>query len=130
MLIEDYFLHVERILTLCSQVERVTLTKEKRAPHIGFVKGEIVFSGGSRLFMMEFVHTEPGICKTKYRYHCQDAAGHLLFRYDHAPHHHTETFPAHKQIFHSATGETVMAAHPPTIEALLDEIVRREAQGG
>ena len=53
MLIEDYFLHVERILTLCSQVERVTLTKEKRAPHIGFVKGEIVFSGGSRLFMME-----------------------------------------------------------------------------
>ena len=129
MLIEEYFLHLERLLTLCPQVERVTLTKEKRAPSIGFVKGEIVFAGGSQLFIMEFVHTEPGIFKAKYRYHYQDAAGHPLWRYDNAPHYRTETFPDHKHTFHSAAGETVSAAHSPTIEALLDEIAGLEAKG-
>jgi Family of unknown function (DUF6516) len=129
LLIEEYFLHLERLLTLCPQVERVTLTKEKRAPHIGFVKGEIVFAGGTQLFMMEFVHTEPGVCKTKYRYHCQDAMGHPLFRYDNAPHHHTETFPDHKHTFSSSAREAVIAAHPPTIEALLEEIIGLEAKG-
>jgi hypothetical protein len=105
----------------------MTLTKEKRAPHIGLVKGEIAFSGGLQLFIMEFVHTEPRVIKTKYRYHCQDTAGNPIFRYDNAPHHSTETFPNHKHNFSSSTGETAIAAHPPTLEALLDEIIRIEA---
>ena len=47
---------------------------------------------------------------------------------DNAPY-HTETFPNHKHTLHSAVGETVMAAHPPTIEALLEKIVGLEAKG-
>lgn len=123
MLIEDYFLHLERVLASYSQIEQVTLTKEKRAPHIGFVKGTITFSGGVQLFIMEFVHTDPRIFKPKYRYHCQAAAGTPIFRYDNAPHHFTETFPSHKHSFSPASGETVTAAHPPHVAALLDEIV-------
>ena len=99
MLIEDYFLHLERALAACPQIEYRVLTKEKRAPYIGLVKGEIVFSGGLQLFLMEFVRTEPRVAKTKYRYHCQDTAGNPIFRYDNAPHHSTETFPNHKHIF-------------------------------
>ena len=99
MLIEEYFLRLEQVLTFCPQVAHMTLTKEKRAPYLGFVKGEIVFSGGIQLFIMEFVHTEPGVIKTKYRYHCQDATGNPLFRYDNAPHHPIETFPHHKHTF-------------------------------
>ena len=126
-MIEDYFLHLERVLSSYPQIEQVTLTKEKRAPHIGFVKGNIVFSGGVQLFLMEFVHTEPRIFKTKYRYHCQDAAGNSIFRYDNAPHHFTETFPHHKHTFSPSAGEAVTAAHTPTIAALLHEIVGLEA---
>ena len=129
MLIEDYFLSLERLLTSCSQIQRVTLTKEKRAPAIGLVKGEIVFSGGLQLFIMEFVRTEPRVAKTKYRYHCQDASGTPIFRYDNAPHHSTATFPNHKHVFSSSAGETIIAAHPPTIDTLLDEIIQLEAKG-
>ena len=124
MLIEEYFLSLERVLVSCPQIQRVTLTKEKRAPDIGLVKGEIVFSGGLQLFIMEFVRTEPRVVKTKYRYHCQDASGTPIFRYDNAPHHFTETFPNHKHVFNASAEETITAAHPPTIDALLDEITQ------
>jgi hypothetical protein len=107
----------------------VTLTKEKRAPDIGLVKGEMVFSGGRQLFIMEFVRTEPRVAKTKYRYHYQDASGAPIFRYDNAPHHFTETFPDHKHVFSSSAGETITAAHPTTIDALLEEVTQLEAKG-
>ena len=124
-----YFLSLEQVLAACPQIQRATLTKEKRAPHIGLVKGALVFSRGLRLFVMEFVRTEPRVAKTKYRYHCQDASGTPIFQYDNAPHHFTGTFPNHKHIFSSSAGETITAAHPPTIDALLDEITQLEAKG-
>jgi hypothetical protein len=51
-----------------------------------------------------------------------------MFRYDHAPHHFTETFPDYKHVFSSSAGETITAAYPPTIDALLDEITQLEAK--
>jgi len=128
VLIEEYFLRLDRVLASYPQIERMTITKEKRAPHIGLVKGEIVFAGGLQLFLMEFIRTEPHLIKTKYRYHCQDMAGAALFRYDNAPHHHTDTFPNHKHTF-AAVGEIISAAHPPSIEALLDEVAQYGAAG-
>lgn len=121
MLIEEYFVHLEEALASCPQVAQTTLTKEKRAPHIGFVKGTIVFSQGLQLFIMEFVRTEPRLAKTKYRYHCQDAKGRLLFRYDDAPHHHNDTFPHHKHV-QTDKGETIIPSSPPSLAALLDEV--------
>jgi hypothetical protein len=129
LLVEEYFLALERVLASYPQIQRVTLTKEKRAPDIGLVKGEIVFSGGCQLFTMKFVRTEPRVAKTKYRYHCQDASGAPIFRYNNAPHHFTETFPDHKHVFSSSAGETITAAHPPTIDALLEEVTQLEAKG-
>ena len=131
MLIEEYFARLEQTLASCSYVVQTTLNKEKRAPHIGFVKGTIVFSQGIQLSIMEFVWTEPRLKKTKYRYHCQDATRKLLFRYDNAPHHQTRTFPHHKHIRTTTKGETIIAGSPPSIEALVDEIVdliEQEAQ--
>lgn len=129
MLIEEYFLHLERVLASCPQIVHMTLTKEKRAPYIGFVKGEVVFANGVQLFIMEFVHTEPRVIKTKYRYHCQNARGTPLFRYDNAPHHSIETFPHHKHTFGPSAGETVIAARPSTLEAILDEVVGLVTKG-
>ena len=98
MLIEEYFVHLERTFAACLYMTQTTLTKEKRALHIGFIKGTATFTQGIRLFLMEFVRTEPRLVKTKYRYHCQNAKGNLLFRYDNAPHHRTSTFPYHKHV--------------------------------
>ena len=122
MLIEEYFVRLEQTLASCPYVVQTTLAKEKRAPHIGFVKGVIVFSQDIQLFIMEFIRTEPRLVKTKYRYRCQDAAGKLLFRYDNAPHHQTSTFPHHKHVRTATKGETVVASSSPSIEALLDEV--------
>ena len=123
MLIEEYFVRLEQTLASYPHIVQTTLTKDKRAPHIGFVKGTVVFSEGIQLFIMEFVRTEPRLVKTKYRYHCQNAAGKLLFRYDDAPHHQTATFPHHKHVGAVTKGETIVASSPPSIEAVLDEVI-------
>jgi hypothetical protein len=123
LLIDQYFVRLEQTLASHPHVVQTTLTKDKRAPHIGFVKGTVLFSQGIQLSVMEFVQTEPRLVKTKYRYHCQDAKGKLLFRYDNAPHHQTSTFPHHKHVRMGAKRETIVASLPPSIEALLDEVV-------
>ena len=124
MLIEEYFVRLERTFAACLHVTQTSLTKEKRAPHIGFVKGTVTFTQGIELFLMEFIQTEPRLVKTKYRYHCQTARGKLLFRYDNAPHHETSTFPHHKHLRTPARGERIIASKPPTIESVLDEIAK------
>ena len=123
MLIEEYFVHLERTFASCPRVIETTFTKEKRAPHIGFVKGTIVFSQGIELFLMEFVRTQPRLVKTKYRYYCQDASGKLLFHYDNAPHPRVSTFPHHKHVRIVAEGETIVASSSPSIARLVDEVV-------
>jgi len=122
LLIEEYFVHLEEVLASCPQVVQTALIKEKRAPHIGFVKGVIVFDQGLQLFIMKFVRTEPRLAKTKYRYHCQDAKGKLLFRYDDAPHHRSDSFPHHKHL-QTDQGEIISSSSPPSLAALLNEVL-------
>jgi hypothetical protein len=55
-----------------------------------------------------------------YRYHWQDVAGRLIFRYDDAPHYpEIETFPHHKHI-----GESVIASDRPDLTGLIEDIHR------
>ena len=123
MLIEEYFVRLERTFASCLYITQTALTKEKRALHIGFIKGTVAFTQGIQLFLMEFVHTEPRLVKTKYRYHCQNAKGNLLFRYDNAPHHRINTFPHHKHVRTARGGERIIPGGPPTIETVLSEII-------
>jgi hypothetical protein len=67
------------------------------------------------LFTSETPH---GINIDKYRFHYMSAAGHMIFRYDNAPHHpETDSFPHHKHI-----PDKVMPSSVPTIRNLLNEI--------
>jgi 2'-5' RNA ligase len=83
-------------------------------------ESELHFYNGSRLSIV--VQLEP-VGKQAYnrvncKYHYQDAAGNLIFRYDNAPHHsHLATFPAHKHI-----GDRVVEAEPPELNEVLREI--------
>lgn len=55
-----------------------------------------------------------------YRYHWQDVAARLIFRYDDAPHYpEIDTFPHHKHI-----GETVIASERPHLPDVIEEIQR------
>ncbi len=55
-----------------------------------------------------------------YRYHWQDPTGHLILRYDNAPHHQEiGTYPHHKHV-----AETVVTSQRPSVPDLLKEIQR------
>jgi hypothetical protein len=58
--------------------------------------------------------------KDRYSYHYQKSDTSLTFRYDNAPHHpEVETFPHHK---HVGSDENVIAAQPPDLSDVLNEI--------
>ncbi len=79
----------------------------------------IRFYDNSRLQIVEKLSVETyALIKTRYAYHYQDADGMLIFRYDNAPHHpEIETHPHHKH-----DGDKVIAAYPPDISEVLQEI--------
>jgi hypothetical protein len=60
------------------------------------------------------------VVKSRYSYHYQNSEGKLIFRYDNAPHYpEIETHPHHK---HVGSDENVIAAQPPDLSDVLNEI--------
>ena len=89
------------------------------AVDIGTIHGILRFYDGSRLIFDEEVRLTKGrLVKGDYRYHYQDAAGNLIFRYDNAPHHReVSTFPHHKH-----TPEGIVPSEMPDLVEILREI--------
>ncbi len=84
------------------------------------VIGEVHFYDGSPLSLVE--QLEPvgrqEFKRVNYKFHYQDTAGNMIFRYDNSPHYpHLATFPAHKHV-----GNTVVEAEPPDLNEVLAEI--------
>lgn len=77
------------------------------------------FADHSLLEISEALAVEGGsVTWLCYRYHWQHATGHLILRYDNAPHHpEVGTFPHHKHL-----RETVVASQRPALPDLLTEI--------
>jgi hypothetical protein len=88
----------------------------------------VTLADGSLVEMTERVVAAQGIFEiTKYRHHWQDTNGHLIKRWDNAPHHPTvDTFPHH---LHDGA-ETRVVGHPPItgLEVLQRILVQIEAQ--
>ncbi len=80
----------------------------------GFMKGRILFIDGSILEFLEYIKGDAWL---KYRFHCMNYQGALIFRYDNAPHHCVSTFPDHKH-----TPNEVMAASSKELLCVIDEI--------
>lgn len=79
------------------------------------------FADSSFLEISEALAVEGGrLTWLSYRYHWQDATGHLVFRYDNAPHHQeVGSFPHHKHL-----RDRVIASERPVVPDLLAEIQR------
>jgi len=119
VLITEYFQRIESQVAGCIHVVESTLLKDKRSLHIGIIEGELIFAEESVLHFIEFVNVKENIEVYRYSYHYQDRNGHLIFRYDMAPHHREiQTFPHHKH----TPSKKVIEATCPTLEQVLDEI--------
>ncbi len=71
-----------------------------------YIRGMLTLVGGFELHLAEYVVTEPGLQRLKYRYHLQRTNGTMLARWDNVSHHHDlNTFPDHR---HNASG----SVHP------------------
>lgn len=84
------------------------------------LKGELRFYDGSQLSFFEQLEQvgKQNFKRVNYKFHYQDTAGNIIFRYDNSPHYpHLATFPAHKHV-----GNTVVEAEPPDLNEVLTKI--------
>ena len=86
MLVEIYFERIRKLLTNSAMIQTFELDTEKRTESLGFIRGNINFIDGSRLYIREFVEVEISINRGKYSYHYINQKGDLIFRYDNASH--------------------------------------------
>jgi hypothetical protein len=116
-MIDDYFENLEKtILDFKHIINSYTIFKKAYNEKQGYIKGDIVFKGNSRLCLLEVKDTEI-ISKTKYRYQYMDKGNRLIFRYDNAFHHkELRTFPNHKH----TNNEVCETLEPELFDILLD----------
>jgi hypothetical protein len=119
MNLPHYLIRLENVL--CSRQDIEVETFEIEILTLGVrVSGIVRFYDGSRLSIVEGleVSRKQEFNRLDYKFHYQDAQGHLIFRYDNAPHHpYLDTFPAHKHI-----KDKVVDAKPPDLNDVLAEI--------
>ncbi len=84
------------------------------------IRGELILLDGSELYFRELVDVKADVLRLMYSYHYQAPDDTLIFRYDDTPHHlQLTTFPHHK---HDGNEKQIVAALPPTLRLVLDEI--------
>lgn len=122
MLIENYFERIRTLLKNSPIIENFELDTEKRTENLGFIRGNITFIDGSRLYIREFVEVEMIINRGKYSYQYIDPKGKLVFRYYNAPHHqklNLPSFPHHK---HDLQEDRIVPSKAPFLEEVFREI--------
>ncbi len=123
MLIENYFERIRKILTNSVIIQAFELDTEKRSESLGFIRGNVTFIDGSRLYIREFVEVELNIDRGKYSYQYINQKGDLIFRYDNAPHHqklNLPSFPHHK---HDRQEDNIISSKAPFLEEVFQEII-------
>lgn len=85
------------------------------------MSGSLEFVDGTRLEFTEYIDLRFRPERMNYVFHCQDIDSNLVFRYDNAAHKPVLPFACHK---HTADGY-VIAADPPELSTVLDEIMER-----
>ena len=121
MLIDDYFQTIRDTIEACRAAHSSSVTYDKRTRYVGFTRGTILLLDGSTLHFREFVDVETDVERYMYAYQYQRGDA-MVFRYDNTEHHRKlklPTFPHHK---HDGSETNVIAAQPPTLAVVLEEI--------
>ena len=125
-MIEEYLRQIDELLSASPAVRDVELirrtvrdTEWEKVLHYRY---RVFLSDGGLLEMSErLVEMRGRMTTTKYRHHWQDGNGHLLKRWDNAPHHpKMETFPNH---LHDGAEEQVVSHAAVTGLEVLQQIL-------
>jgi hypothetical protein len=114
--VDEYFDALQQRLKTHSLVLQQNLVFRNSGVDTGYVEGYLLLPESHRLYIAEYINAAPAFTRRKYRFHLQDAAHHLVRRWDDAPHHpHLPTFPHH---CHLPDG-SVIAAPPMDLFVVL-----------
>jgi hypothetical protein len=114
----EYLAGVEAVLDAMQGLCIDRYVEELLTPQRANIRLCVRFANGCRLDINEAVLVEHGALQHQdYRYHCQDADGTLIFRYDSTPHFpELPTFPHHKHC-----RDRVVSAQRPSIAQVFFE---------
>jgi hypothetical protein len=117
--IEDYLTHVYQLIQNLAEVDAERYEEQILSVSRGNLRIRLRFSDGALLEISEAIVLVAGdLHWLSYRYHYQDSAETMIFRYDNAPHHpEVPTHPDHKHI-----GTGVVTSFHPSIEGVLEEV--------
>src|SRR5262245_60647577 len=136
-MIEAYLRHIEELLStslVVSDVEVVRRSlRDTDLEKVVNYRYRVTLVNGGLIEMTERVLERQGtLAVTKYRHHWQDSQGHLLKRWNNAPHHPTvDTFPHH---LHDGAEDQVVR-HPAitgleVLQRILAELETQESPAG
>jgi len=118
--IDHYVRSLLELVAASPVVRSSNIVLDKRTLRSALVRGDLYFLDGSRLHFRELIDVQASTVRLMYSYHYQKADGALVFRYDDTPHHtNVPGFPFHK---HVSQEDTVIAAEPPDLRSVLQEI--------
>ena len=122
-LLTAYLERVERTIGECDRAYVEQYVEEILTPKRANLRIRLRFDWGYLLEVSEAVVVEDGrLVPLDYRYHCQDGANRLVFRYDCTPHFpDLAGFPHHKHL-----PDAVSPSSKPDI----DDVVREAAAAG
>jgi len=122
MSVSEYFDAVRTHLLAEPLIENFQIIKERRTDSDGHLRGRLTILGDFLMEFSEYVQFSPGgsIAVITYSYHCADADGNLIVRWDNAPHFPNLTgFPHHRHV--GATGRAE-PGEPMNIFKVLNDI--------
>lgn len=122
MQIEEYFRHIQQVISSCTVIQLSTISYEKRGSYEGFLRGELYFVDDSMLHVRESLDTETSVDRLMYAYQYVDASKKLVFRYDNTGHHKKLALPTYPHHKHDGSEEHVIASHAPNLANVLQEI--------
>lgn len=117
--ITDYFAELQQLIGELPEVEVERYEEQVLTEKMGNLRIRLRFADTSLLEISESIQAVENTFQwISYRYHYQDSAGNLIFRYDNAPHHpETKTHPEHKHLFNK-----ILDSPHPNIKAVLNEV--------
>ena len=125
-MIEEYLQQLDELLSVSPAVRDVEVIRRSQRDteweKVLHYRYRILLTDGGLVEMSERLVERRGmVTTTKYRYHWQDKHGHLLKRWDNAPHHpEIETFPDH---LHDGAEEQVVSHTSITGLEVLQQIL-------
>lgn len=117
--VQEYFDALQRSIAAQSIVVQQSLVFRDSGKGSGFVEGYLFLPKDHRLYIAEYILTEPVFHRRKYRFQLLDSSQRLVRRWDDAPHHpHLPTHPHH---CHMPNGD-IVASPPMDLPSVLDAI--------